>query len=136
MSHATAPNPVLPFTCSLLSCSEQSFGAAPMDTAGLNHAEYIWTQSFSFSVSPSGCGGRSNAPVRYLALIDESLRSDPPLLTRTPAVHFHHFLVGDKIEARAPHVRAHLESLQPILLPFCTVTQLHRTPPAILGGTV
>ena len=29
----------------------------------------------------------------------------------------------------------HLERLQPILLPFCTVTQLHRTLPAILGGS-
>ena len=34
MSHATAPIPVLPFTSSLLSCTEQSFEAAPMDTAG------------------------------------------------------------------------------------------------------
>ena len=37
MSHATAPIPVLPITCSLLSCSEQSFGAAPMDTAALDN---------------------------------------------------------------------------------------------------
>ena len=37
MSHATARIPVLPFTCSLLSCTEQSIGAAPMDTAVLEH---------------------------------------------------------------------------------------------------
>ena len=37
MSHATAAIPVLPFTSSLLSCSEQSFGAAPMDTAVIAH---------------------------------------------------------------------------------------------------
>ena len=37
MSHATAPIPVLPFTSSLLSYTEQSFGAAPMDTAAIAH---------------------------------------------------------------------------------------------------
>ena len=29
----------------------------------------------------------------------------------------------------------HLERLQPILLPFCTVMQLNRMPPAILSGS-
>ena len=44
MSHATAPIPVLPFTSSLLSCSEQSFGAAPMDTADIG--DVLILQSF------------------------------------------------------------------------------------------
>ena len=44
MIHATAPIPVLPFTSSLLSCTEQSFGAAPMDTAGIHHRRHAATQ--------------------------------------------------------------------------------------------
>ena len=46
MSHATAPIPVLPFTSSLLSCSEQIFGAAPMDTADLGD-RFVLSRVFS-----------------------------------------------------------------------------------------
>ena len=50
MSHATAPVPVLPFTSSLLSCTVQSFGAAPMVTAVLYHASQIWTRLFDYLI--------------------------------------------------------------------------------------
>ena len=55
MSHATAPIPVLPFTSSLLSCTEQSFGAAPMDTAALD--KYT-TSGLAESVSSRKSGPR------------------------------------------------------------------------------
>ena len=52
MSHATAPIPVLPFASSLLSCSEQSFGAAPMDTTAT--VEEVGWQMLRSAVFTSG----------------------------------------------------------------------------------
>ena len=65
MSHATAPIPVLPFTSSLLSCTVQSFGAAPMDTAVLVDTVAWAAAAFDLTFTWCSAGGRLDVQVIY-----------------------------------------------------------------------
>ena len=77
MSHATAPNPVLPFTSSLLSCSEQSFGAAPMDTAVLRSVQMLKRE---WGAESNGKPPHLFIPSKTAALVPEFAMEDVPLV--------------------------------------------------------